>query len=44
MLQTRERLIQSLKDDLDKSKQRIADFDNRQMMQEAQQEKERLQR
>ena len=42
--QTRERLIQSLKDDLDKSRQRIADFDHKQMLHDAQREKERMQR
>ncbi|KAL8593983.1 hypothetical protein ACOMHN_045666 [Nucella lapillus] len=41
---TRERLIQSLKEDLDKSQRRIADFDKRQQQQEAQQENERRQR
>ena len=42
--QTRERLIQSLKDDLDKSRQRIADLDHKQMLHDAQREKERMQR
>ena len=42
--QTRERLIQSLKDDLDKSRQRISELDHRQMLQDAQREKERMQR
>nr|KAG5705048.1 hypothetical protein BaRGS_018778 [Batillaria attramentaria] len=41
---TRERLIQSLKEDLDKSRQRSQDLHRRQMIQDAQHEKERIQR
>lgn len=41
---TRDRLIQSLKDDLEKSKQKIVDFDHRQMVQDLQLERERMQR
>ncbi|KAK7107731.1 afadin-like isoform X2 [Littorina saxatilis] len=41
---TRERLITSLKDDLEKSRQRIGDLDHRQAIQDAQKEKERMQR
>ncbi|XP_076444393.1 uncharacterized protein LOC143282632 [Babylonia areolata] len=41
---TRERLIQSLKEDMEKSQQRFADLERRQQQQDAQREKERLQR